>query len=215
MDDESLNEKNKYPSLINKRLLIVSKYPENANFDIAYDQFAAFKKLLILNAGNSKVSVFLEKDSFQPNELLKVNLDIDNTGCSRTLNSIKVKLIREVISTAVAGSSFSEKETVMKRSIEGCEQNSHVKRQVEFPLEQISFKANKLLNDLAAKKPQLRSELKDWMFSLQPSAKTMSIECKYYIKASFEYSGLNFGNSMNPIYVPITIFHYIQPQQQF
>ena len=37
MDDESLNEKNKYPSLINKRLLIVSKYPENASFDIAYD----------------------------------------------------------------------------------------------------------------------------------------------------------------------------------
>ncbi len=39
MDDESLNEKNKYPSLINKRLLIVSKYPEHANFDIAYDQY--------------------------------------------------------------------------------------------------------------------------------------------------------------------------------
>lgn len=64
MENEAMQTKYKLNPLINKRMFIVSNYPDNINFEVSFKSEKELKHLMLLNAGYSKSEVCIEKDGY-------------------------------------------------------------------------------------------------------------------------------------------------------
>jgi hypothetical protein len=51
---------------------------------------------LFISKGTSKLEVKLQRDSFEPHEVIPIHLLIDNSKCDLEIKQFKVKLWREI-----------------------------------------------------------------------------------------------------------------------
>lgn len=59
------------------------------------------------------------KDAYNPKECIKIFAVIDNSTCDKELQSVKIKLFRDIIGYAENGKKFSESKVVAKRTYPG------------------------------------------------------------------------------------------------
>jgi hypothetical protein len=45
----------------------------------------------------------MDKDAYQPNEIVKINLNFDNKECDEAVKKVTVKFVREVTSVSSKG----------------------------------------------------------------------------------------------------------------
>jgi hypothetical protein len=147
----------------------------------------------------------LNKDVFQPHESVEINVALDNSLCSEDLKKIQFKVYREISSISAHGHEFKDKHKIMKRDLEGVEANHKAEKKVEFHLDVINL-SDKYLNSFKLKKRHIVADLEQFATSLQPSIKTKTFECHYYIEASFTHGGL-LSNKVDKIILPFSIFY--------
>ena len=95
---------------------------------------------------------------------------------------------------------------LLKRKVPGVPIKEHLRTEIIMPLEQVNVSQNKYLSEFQKKKPYIANELKEWIHMLQPTVKTITFECKYYIQVSFKHDTL-FAKKLDPVILPINIFH--------
>lgn len=73
---------------------------------------------LFVNKGTSKVEVRMQRDSFEPHEVLSVSLLVDNKQCEVGVKKYKVNLWREISAISPNGTKFIDKSEMIKRKYE-------------------------------------------------------------------------------------------------
>jgi Arrestin (or S-antigen), C-terminal domain len=194
-----------YKPLLNKRIIVVSQPPERVNFNlkIAKDHQA---KALFVNQGVAHVEVHLDRDAYQPSEVVRLRLVIDNSASDQGIKKVKLKLFREIKSVSANGKEFLERTPIVKRKLPDSVPAKQKKDiVVEMALGQISL-SDKRIEVFKEKKKHIAGELGAYMTMLQHSIRTATLECRYYVEIEIKNSGV-FGKDMPKITVPLQIYY--------
>jgi hypothetical protein len=106
-----------------------------------------------VNKGISKVEFILQRDCFEPHEIIPIVLKLNNSRCDLSIKRYKVKLWREIRATSINGTAFVDKSEMIKRKYEEVvPANDSSQRQVEIGLKQIKIH-DEHLEMFKAKKP--------------------------------------------------------------
>jgi hypothetical protein len=115
------------------------------------------------NNGPSKVEIKLERDFYEPDEIIPLKLIIDNSKCSIGIKRYKVKLFREIRVVSCDGSQSVIKAELIKRKFnESIPENEVVEKTVQLNLLGINLQ-NQHLEKYLAKNPNFDKKLKDWL----------------------------------------------------
>eukprot|EP00347_Sterkiella_histriomuscorum_P019381 403341845 len=210
MEDTSNKKKGGYLPLLSKRLVIVQHPPEEIKFDQSFLKSHDMKNLFFFKAGTAKALAFIEKDAYQQSQTIKLRLELDNTQCEQELKKVRVNFMREITATAADRLKFQDKQALLERSVQGVQSKVSDSRDIDLPLSLINFLNDKYVKRLCEKKQYLEQELKDWLFSLQPSLPPynpyQANQDPRAIQVNNQNPSANFGNN-NPHYNPNFLPH--------
>ena len=90
---------------------------------------------LFVKKGATKLQVRLQRDCFEPYEIIPVKFLVDNTKCELGIKQYRVKLWREIRAMSPNSSSFVDKSELLKRNFEEViPANDKSERQVDLGL---------------------------------------------------------------------------------
>ena len=128
--------------------------------------------MLLFNQGTTKAQLSIDKDAYQPNsEKIEIKAHIDNLVCESSLKGIKAHLYRHIKCTSTNGSQYEDKVSLMKQKADGVPSHKAGDRVITMGLDQIHI-GDKYLTQFKNHKPHIESEIKKWLYSLQPSVNT-------------------------------------------
>lgn len=52
---------------------------------------------MFVNMGVCRADAKIEKDCYQPNEMIKIDMKVNNSNCAQAISKIKMTLKREVV----------------------------------------------------------------------------------------------------------------------
>lgn len=70
-----------------------------------------------MSAGTCRAFAKLERDCFQTDDIININLDIDNSHCNQAIKRIKTSLKREIICHGDNGKAMYKKEEKLGKTI--------------------------------------------------------------------------------------------------
>mmetsp|Transcript_41019 Transcript_41019/g.30169 ORF Transcript_41019/g.30169 Transcript_41019/m.30169 type:complete len:132 (+) Transcript_41019:312-707(+) len=75
-----------------KKVLLIRQTPPELLHDIARTGEKEIKSFCCINQGISRLSVIFDKNIFEPNEVSKVKIQLDNKGCNIDMRNVTFKL---------------------------------------------------------------------------------------------------------------------------
>jgi hypothetical protein len=121
MEENLPKSERRFDSLQSKRIITVSQ-PVEINYNVHQSQSKEINKMLLMAAGNVKVEAELERDAFQPTELVVVKVTIDNLECKEALKKMKFELYREMFINKKGYGSQEKKNAIKKEDLRNSSQ---------------------------------------------------------------------------------------------
>ena len=159
--------------------------------------------------GECSCNIYIDKNCFTFDEILKLNIEIDNTKCSFDISKFKATIIREVIVT-----SFNKEKIHYEKTINGRETKEVLIKKGTFNNQtmDIKIKDNENFNINKWKNPYNNNDKKILKFI--PSVDTLYIKCIYKIKFTIYFDAFLLSSDYRPrIFIPIYISH--QSKEEF
>lgn len=100
MEDASRN----YQPLYCKKFISISQSPLFVDYNVKQSIDKEIKDLFFLPAGKFSAKAEIEKDCFQPNEIIKIDMDVNNSNCEERIRKFEISLYREIIAYNQNGS---------------------------------------------------------------------------------------------------------------
>lgn len=160
---------------------------------------------VLFKQGTTKMEVAMQKDIFQPEEMLGVMCRIDNSKCGTDISQIKIQIRRTIDCYDTNGHRLTKTAIVAKRKYDGVPHGKVMDKHLDILLQETN-------NDLRYIKKTKRNGSKAMMNEditfqqfLQPSTKGTLMECVYSVEVFMKLQGAMFKTQVPPAVLPIGI----------
>jgi hypothetical protein len=201
-----------------KQVLILREQGDTFQVNINQSQENRISTWCCVDQGPSKISVQFEKNVFEPTEVCKAIVNIDNSGCNLAMNGVRLAMEQELTLTsdsAIFGGShrFHKVYTLANREQAGiaARTNASEPRLLELDLKTIKYNAPATKKKKGVEKP-LSVEDRFMMENMQPKCTGKHVKNEYFLTVRCGYEGCTCCASLPVCRVPITIVPIINPQ---
>ncbi|CDW81409.1 UNKNOWN [Stylonychia lemnae] len=189
-----------------KKLVNISQPPVMINHKVSRSISHEVKNLFFVDMGLCSASATIDKDTFQPNELVKIDMKIDNSHCNQGISKLKMTLKREVICYSQNGKMvYRHTEKIGEMQQEGQHEKSSQNRIIAFDMNQV-HPMNTQTDNYLKYTQLIPQEIKGLAQHLAPSINTVLLKCLYTIEIKLDHGLLSLANRMPSLKFPIFIY---------
>lgn len=141
--------------------------------------------------GTSKADVTFERDTYNPKDIAKVHVVIDNSNCKKNLMNVTLRLRRFLVCKDSTNDKFKENIILVEQDLEGVKKRSKGELHMEINLSSIT-KLNGFQKSALKKKEKKGKnleELKTLEELMTPSTMGTLIQCNYFLEVDFIHKG--------------------------
>ena len=90
MEEMAESSKTIYKPLLHKKKLTIKKLPQVPHYNMSLSLEKKIKTLFFVKQGTSMVDVTFERDTYNPNEIAYVKVNVNNLQCEKDIEKIKI-----------------------------------------------------------------------------------------------------------------------------
>jgi hypothetical protein len=194
-----------------KQVLMVREQPPNFEMMINQANRQNIKTWCCIDQGFSEITGRFEKNLYCPNEHVKADAIINNSGCQLNMSGIRLAIEQEV-TIRCGGHSFKEMYTLAEKQEQGvlalCAEPQY--RFIEIDLNTVKYTPRASHNKKGVNKPYSQEDI-FMMSQAQPASHGNIVKNEYFIAIRTEYSGCTCCASLPTARIPLVILPMINP----
>ncbi len=195
-----------------KQILVIREQGEAFKTDITQATETRLSTWCCVDQGMTKLQVNFEKNVFEPNDVCKALINLDNSGCNLTMSGVRLAIEQELTLNA-SGHRFHHLFTLANRTEAGVEARKEgtQQRHMEVDLRTIRYTAPDHKKKKGVQKA-LSVEDRFMMENMAPKCSGSHVKNEYFLAVRCAFEGCVCCASMPVARVPITIVPVINPQ---
>ena len=165
-----------------------------------------------VDQGTSKIEVVFDKNVFEPHEVCKAHVHLDNARCNVNLNEVRLA-IEQDLEVHADGQTYRNLFTLADRHEQGVPANhgSVEKRKLEVDLKSIRYEVPHERKRKGVMKAVSPEDLY-MMQNMQPACHGHNVKNEYFLAVRCSYSGCTCCSAQPYARIPLTIVPVFNPQ---
>lgn len=208
-----LNDHSGHTMMKYKQVLIVREQGDSYQVNINTAQENRISTWCCVDQGPSRIGVNFDKNVFEPHEICKAFVNIDNSQCNLNMQHVRLAIEQELTLRGSGNHTFRNTFTLANKTEAGvpARGDKDTQRLLELDLKTIKYNAPLHRKKKGVEKP-LSVEDRFMMENMQPRCHGTFVTNEYFLSVRCDYDGCTCCSSLPVCRVPITIVPVINPQ---
>ena len=197
----------------NKQVIILREMGDNYQTDITRTDEHDISTWCCINQGRSRITTKFDKNVFEPHEVCKAYINVDNSNCNLNMEHVSLSLEQELTLTA-GGHRFSHTFPLTTSLQPGvhARANKDEQRVMEIDLKNVAPYNPPTHRKKAGQQKQFSVEDLFMLRNLQAKCSGAHIQNNYFLSVRCRFAGCTCCSNLPVTRIPLTIVPIINPQ---
>eukprot|EP00347_Sterkiella_histriomuscorum_P005522 403356296 len=207
----ALVDHHKHSQMKYKQVLIVREYDQAFQTNLKSTSENQITTGCCVNQGTSRLEVEFEKNVFEPTEVCRASVNLDNSRCNVALTNVRLA-VEQTVWIQAQGHTFSQTFTLSDRSESGVDARHQgvVHKHLELPLSTIRYEVSDQKKKGGHMKPISQEDL-FMMRQIQPACHGHHVRIDYHMTVRCAFQGCTCCAALPHAKIPLSIVPIVNP----